>query len=205
MSETQGVRRWVSIATLTLLAMLTVASTLNIRDMAEQTHTATGAASWIVSIAIGGTLSVLAYVASITDGRTRTMATTFAVFAALVSTALQVSLFLGRGAPVAVALAFGIGVPFFEVALALTDSMLRRYSTPVPITVTHTVETPTMYTVSDTVETPSADGVRAATNSRADGVNVTQLAKQLGVSRATVYRKLNSGELQPHLNGATGD
>ena len=205
MSEMQQVRRWVSIATLTLLGMLTVASVLNIHDMAEATHTANGLPAWIVSFAIGGTLSVLAYVASITDGNTRTVSIVFAVFAATVSTALQVSLFVDRGAALPVALAFGVGVPFFEVALAITDSMLRRYVPAVSHTVLNTDETPAVHTVTNTVETPAADDVRTPTNTRPDGVNVTQLAKQLGVSRATVYRKLNSGELQPHLNGATGD
>ena len=185
--------------------MLTVASVLNIHDMAEATHTANGLPAWIVSIAIGGTLSVLAYVASITDGHTRTASVIFAVFAATVSTALQVSLFIDRGAQWPVAVAFGVGVPFFEVALAITDSMLRRYETTAPHTVTvhgaHTVATP----VTNTVETPVQDSVQDKPHTRADGVNVSELARQLGVSRATVYRKLNSGELQPHLNGATGD
>ena len=205
MTDTRNVQRWVSVATLVLLFMLTVASVLNIHDMAEATHTANGLPAWIVSIAIGGTLSVLAYVASITDGHTRTASVIFAVFAATVSTALQVSLFLDRGAQWPVAVAFGVGVPFFEVALAITDSMLRRYETPAPHTVTvqgtHTVATP----VTNTVETPVQDSVPDKPNTRADGVNVSELARQLGVSRATVYRKLNSGELQPHLNGATGD
>ena len=124
----QSVQTGVSRVTLLLLAMLTIASVLNIHDMAVATHASGGLAAWIVSIAIGGTLSVLAYVASITDGRTRTVATVFAVFAAGVSTALQVSLFLERGAALPVSLAFGVGVPFFEVALAVTDSMLRRYA-----------------------------------------------------------------------------
>jgi len=202
MSEMQQVRRWVSIATLTLLGMLTVASTLNIRDMAEQTHTATGAASWIVSVAIGGTLSVLAYVASITDGRTRTMATTFAVFAALVSTALQVSLFLGRGAPVAVAVAFGIGVPFFEVALALTDSMLRRYVMPVQAP-SKKAKSVTPVPVQDvTPVTPAPVQVDDAPT-----VNKSELARQYNVSRQTIDRWIKQGKLQPdmHLNGATGD
>ena len=205
MTDTRNVQRWVSVATLVLLFMLTVASVLNIHDMAEATHTANGLPAWIVSIAIGGTLSVLAYVASITDGHTRTASVIFAVFAATVSTALQVSLFLDRGAQWPVAVAFGVGVPFFEVALAITDSMLRRYETTAPHTVTvhgaHTVATP----VTNTVETPVQDSVQDKPNTRADGVNVSELARQLGVSRATVYRKLNSGELQPHLNGATGD
>ena len=205
MTDTRNVQRWVSVATLVLLFMLTVASVLNIHDMAEATHTANGLPAWIVSIAIGGTLSVLAYVASITDGHTRTASVIFAVFAATVSTALQVSLFLDRGAQWPVAVAFGVGVPFFEVALAITDSMLRRYETTAPHTVTvqgtHTVATP----VTNTVETPVQDSVPDKPNTRADGVNVSELARQLGVSRATVYRKLNSGELQPHLNGATGD
>ena len=205
MTDTRNVQRWVSVATLVLLFMLTVASVLNIHDMAEATHTANGLPAWIVSIAIGGTLSVLAYVASITDGHTRTASVIFAVFAATVSTALQVSLFIDRGAQWPVAVAFGVGVPFFEVALAITDSMLRRYETPAPHTVTvqgtHTIATP----VTNTAETPVQDSVPDKPNTRADGVNVSELARQLGVSRATVYRKLNSGELQPHLNGATGD
>ena len=205
MTDTRNVQRWVSVATLVLLFMLTVASVLNIHDMAEATHTANGLPAWIVSIAIGGTLSVLAYVASITDGHTRTASVIFAVFAATVSTALQVSLFIDRGAQWPVAVAFGVGVPFFEVALAITDSMLRRYETPAPHTVTvqgtHTVATP----ITNTIETPVQDSVPDKPNTRADGVNVSELARQLGVSRATVYRKLNSGELQPHLNGATGD
>lgn len=129
-TESTKVRRLVSGATLALLLMLTIASVANIRDMAEATHAAAGLASLLVAVAIGGTLSVLAYVASITDGSTRTLAASFATFAAVVSTSLQVSLFLERGAGWPVALAFGAGVPFFEIALALTDSMLRRYVEP---------------------------------------------------------------------------
>lgn len=211
-AEAQHVRRWVSRVTLMLLALLTVASVLNIHDMAEATHAAGGIAAWIVSIAIGGTLSVLAYVASITDGDTRRMAAGFAVFAAIVSTALQVSLFLDRGAHMAVALAFGLGVPFFEVALALTDSMLRRYATPVPDsvpvtvqnTVPDTVTPPVPVTVQNTAPDSAPDTVtQHATRTAQHTVNVTELARQLGVSRTTVYRRLNNGELS--LNGATGD
>lgn len=209
-TEPNTVHRWVSRVTLVLLALLTVASVQNIHDMAEATHAANGASAWIVSIAVGGTLSVLAYVASITDGRTRWTAIAFASFAAIVSTALQVSLFQSRGAQMAVALAFGLGVPFFEVALALTDSMLRRYSTPVatpshdsarntaPDTVSDAMRTTVAHTVPDTMQHTIADTVRTTVP-----VNVSQLAKQLGVSRSTVYRRLQNGELS--LNGATGD
>ena len=208
-SDAAQVRHWVSNVTLMLLALLTVASVLNIHDMAEVTHAAGGIAAWIVSIAIGGTLSVLAYVASITDGDTRRMAAGFAVFAAIVSTALQVSLFLDRGAHLAVALAFGLGVPFFEVALALTDSMLRRYATPVANTVSNTVSDTARNTVSGTVSGTARNTVSntvsntARNTQHATGVNVSQLAKQLGVSRSTVYRRLSTGELS--LNGAQGD
>ena len=209
-TEPNTVHRWVSRVTLVLLALLTVASVQNIHDMAQATHAANGASAWIVSVAVGGTLSVLAYVASITDGRTRWTAIAFASFAAVVSTALQVSLFQARGAQLAVALAFGLGVPFFEVALALTDSMLRRYSTPVatpshdtarntvPDTVSDAMRTTVAHTVPDTMQHPVADTVRTTVP-----VNVSQLAKQLGVSRSTVYRRLQNGELS--LNGATGD
>ncbi len=201
-TEPNTVHRWVSRVTLVLLALLTVASVQNIHDMAEATHAANGASAWIVSVAVGGTLSVLAYVASITDGRTRWTAIAFASFAAVVSTALQVSLFQARGAQLAVALAFGLGVPFFEVALALTDSMLRRYSTPVATpshdTAPDTVRNTAPDTVPDSLRQPAPDTVRNTVP-----VNVSQLARQLGVSRSTVYRRIESGELS--LNGATGD
>ena len=209
-TEPNTVHRWVSRVTLVLLALLTVASVQNIHDMAEATHAANGASAWIVSVAVGGTLSVLAYVASITDGRTRWTAIAFASFAAVVSTALQVSLFQARGAQLAVALAFGLGVPFFEVALALTDSMLRRYSTPVATpshdtarnTAPDTVPNTAPDTVPDTLRHTVADTVRNSPRPTVP-VNVSQLAKQLGVSRSTVYRRIESGELS--LNGATGD
>jgi len=155
---------------------------------------------------------VLAYVASITDGDTRRMAAGFAVFAAIVSTALQESLFLDRGAQLAVALAFGLGVPFFEVALALTDSMLRRYATPVPDSVPDTVQNtvpdtvtpPVPVTVQNTVPDSAPDTVtQQPSRNTQHTVNVTELARQLGVSRTTVYRRLQAGDLS--LNGATGD
>lgn len=136
------VRRYVSAATLALLGALTLASVVNLHDMAIATHAADWLTAWIIAFAIGATLSVLAYVASITDGSTRTVATVFAIVAALTSSALQVSLFLERGATIAVALAFGAGVPFFEVALALTDSMLRRYATVQVAPVQEPVATP---------------------------------------------------------------
>lgn len=213
MSESTQVQRWVSRVTLALLALLTVASIVNLHDMAEATHTADGVTAWIVAVAIGGTLSVLVYVASITDGSTRTVATSFAIFAALVSTVLQVSLFLSRGANAGVALAFGVGVPFFEVALALTDSMLRRYVAPATVKVTQNTTVKAKRTVAEPVQvdvTPAPEPVQAAPPPvQVDSVqeakrkaNVTALARQLGVSRTTVYRRIQAGELQ--LNG-TGD
>lgn len=228
--ETQQVRHWVSRVTLMLLALLTVASVLNIHDMAEMTHTAGGVAAWIVAIAVGGTLSVLAYVASITDGDTRRMAAVFAVFAAIVSTALQVSLFLSRGAHPAVAVAFGIGVPFFEIALALTDSMLRRYAvsqtvaqpvakadrkpaaettaraksaTPKPAPETQPATSPDATPATPAAPAPVAPTVAqpVAAPSHTDApVTKTELARQLGISRATLHRRMKAGELS--LNGA---
>lgn len=225
--ETATVRHWVSRVTLLLLALLTVASVLNIHDMAEATHTAGGLAAWIVAIAVGGTLSVLAYVASITDGETRRMAAVFAVFAAVVSTALQVSLFLSRGAHPAVAVAFGVGVPFFEIALALTDSMLRRYTVAAPLSqsvakpVAPVAPKPAAATAPkpkpvqpatpvapvadapDATPTPAADTPRTVALPVASGANISQLAQQLGVSRSTLYRRMKAGA--PAMNGAAAD
>lgn len=225
--DTAAVRHWVSRVTLLLLALLTVASVLNIHDMAEATHTAGGLAAWIVAIAVGGTLSVLAYVASITDGETRRMAAVFAVFAAVVSTALQVSLFLSRGAHPAVAVAFGVGVPFFEIALALTDSMLRRYTVAAPVsqpvakpvassapkaaaatppkpktTQPATPVAPASDTPDATPE-PVADAPRTVAAPVAPGGNISQMAQQLGVSRSTLYRRMKAGDLS--MNGAAAD
>ena len=53
-------------------------------------------------------------------------------------------------------------------------------------------------TVPDTMRHTAPDTVRNTVP-----VNVSQLAKQLGVSRSTVYRRIESGELS--LNGAIGD
>jgi hypothetical protein len=205
MSENTQVQRWVSRVTLALLALLTVASIVNLHDMAEATHTADGVTAWIVAVAIGGTLSVLVYVASITDGSTRTVATSFAIFAALVSTVLQVSLFLSRGANAGVALAFGVGVPFFEVALALTDSMLRRYVAPAtvkqlaPVTVDAVTVQPT----------PQPAPKHAQVAPATDTVNKSELARKFQVSRPTINTWLESGKLRLtndgwQLNGANG-
>lgn len=128
MSELQSVRVWVSRATLLLLVVLTVSSVINIYDMAAATHTAEGWTAWVVSVGIAATLSVMVYVAAITDGRTRALTTAFAIVAVVISATLQGALFLTRGSAWPVALAFGVGVPLFEIFLALTDSMLRKYA-----------------------------------------------------------------------------
>ncbi len=96
------------------------------------TRTANWFTAWGVAIGIGATLAVLSYVASVTDGKVRKIVTAFAVVAAGTSATLQISLFLQRGADPWVAVAFGAGIPFFEIALALTDSMLRRYTGAAP-------------------------------------------------------------------------
>jgi hypothetical protein len=185
--------------------MLTISSVLNIHDMAEATHTADGLPAWIVSIAIGGTLSVLAYVASITDGRTRTWAIVFASFAAFVSTMLQVSLFAERGATWLVAVAFGVGVPFFEVALAITDSMLRRYVTPAtvaqvaPVTVQADTVQPTPQPAQVTPETDTVPEVKLTPAT--DTPNKSQLARQFQVSRTTIGTWLDTGKLRMTHNG----
>lgn len=71
-----------------------------------------------------------------------------------------------------------------------------------PVTVEDVTQEPEQVTESVTVDgaTP-AKPKRKAKPTKANA-GVTALAKKLGVSRTTVYRKLNSGELQ--LNG-TGD
>lgn len=125
--ELAHVRKVVSWITLTLLIVLTLASIVNLYDMALMTHAANELTGFGAALGLGATLATLSYVASITDGRVRLTVTCFALVAAAVSATLQVSLYLMRGADWGVALAFGAGLPFFEIALALTDSMLRRY------------------------------------------------------------------------------
>lgn len=130
--ELQNVRKNVSKATIILLVVLTLASVVNLYEMAIMTHAANWFTALGVACGIGATLAVLAYVASVTDGKVRWIVTCFAVVAAGTSATLQISLFIQRGADPWVAVAFGAGLPFFEIALALTDSMLRRYTVSAP-------------------------------------------------------------------------
>jgi DNA-binding NtrC family response regulator len=136
-----------------------------------------------------------------------------------------VSLFLSRGAHPAVAVAFGIGVPFFEIALALTDSMLRRYTVPAPVsqvvsrtdrkpsaetparakvaTPRPTPETAPDATPATPVATPETQNTAATLPAPSVATTKTELARQLGISRATLHRRLKTGELS--LNGAAAD
>ena len=195
------VRRYVSSVTLTLLVILTVASIVNLRDMANLTHAASGLTSWIVAVGIGATLTTLSYVASVTDGKTRTTVTGFAIVAAFTSATLQVSLFVTRGATLWVSIAFGAGVPFFEVALALTDSMLRRYVNHTqnavepakkaqPVKVPQTPVTPHSAPPAPpvTVAVPAPPKVAPVTVAMENwqALTVTELAERLDVSRQTV-------------------
>lgn len=195
------VRRYVSSVTLTLLVILTVASIVNLRDMANLTHAASGLTSWIVAVGIGATLTTLSYVASVTDGKTRTTVTGFAIVAAFTSATLQVSLFVTRGASLWVSIAFGAGVPFFEVALALTDSMLRRYvghtqnvqETPqkaqpvsVPLAPAKPHSAPPAQAVKVVApQAPKVEPVKVATTDW-KALTITELAERLDVSRQTV-------------------
>ena len=203
------VRRYVSAATLALLGALTLASVINLHDMAAMTHAVDGLSAWVVALAIGATLSVLAYVASITDGATRNVATGFAIVAAITSATLQVSLFLERGAALGVAVAFGAGVPFFEIALALTDSMLRRYATVQVAPVQEAVATPVRKprpvqvepvamepapvapTIAPTIATElpeQPDKKTRALQMLQEGLPKAHVARELDVNPSTVHR-----------------
>lgn len=77
----------------------------------------------------------------------------------------------------------------------------RKHVTPVtPVTLEDVTPEPESVTVDDA--TPAKPKRKAKPKAQKSNAGVTELARKLGVSRTTVYRKLNSGELQ--LNG-TGD
>lgn len=174
--DLRNVRKNVSKATIVLLIVLTLTSIAALHEMADMTHAANWFTAWGVAVGIGATLAVLSYVASVTDGKVRKIVTVFAVVAAGTSATLQISLFLQRGADPWVAVAFGAGIPFFEIALALTDSMLRRYTVAAPSqTVQETPQATKGRTGRSGAPTPHSDPVAGA----GDNLNDNEYAETI--------------------------
>lgn len=115
----------VSWLVLILIAALTLASILNIIQKSGSYHR--GYSAILVGVGFGLSLAVTTYIVMIAESaKTRWVAATFAVVFAGVSATIQTALYLDEHAPFAVALAYGVGVPGFEAALAILEALLRR-------------------------------------------------------------------------------
>lgn len=115
----------VSWLVLALIAVLTLASILNIIQKSASYHH--GFSAKLIGIGFGLSLAVTVYVVMIADtAKTRWTAASFAVIFAAVSATIQTALYLDEHAPLLVALAYGVGVPGFEAALAILEALLRR-------------------------------------------------------------------------------
>lgn len=115
----------VSWIVLALISALTLASILNIIQKSASYHN--GFSAKLIGIGFGLSLAVTVYVVMIANSaKTRWTAASFAVVFAAVSATIQTALYLDEQAPLAVALAYGMGVPGFEAALAILEALLRR-------------------------------------------------------------------------------
>lgn len=115
----------VSWLVLALIAALTLASIINIIAKSKSYHA--GFSANLIGIGFGVSLALTVYIVMIANtAKTRWTAAIFAAIFAGVSATIQTALYLDESAPLAVALAYGIGVPGFETALAILEALLRR-------------------------------------------------------------------------------
>lgn len=115
----------VSWLVLGLIAALTLASILNIIQKSDSYHN--GFSAKLIGVGFGLSLAVTVYVVMIANtAKTRWTAASFAVIFAGVSATIQTALYIDEHAPLAVAIAYGVGVPGFEAALAILEALLRR-------------------------------------------------------------------------------
>lgn len=115
----------VSWIVLALIAALTLASIINIIAKSKSYHA--GFSANLIGIGFGVSLAVTVYIVMIANtAKTRWTAATFAAVFAVVSATIQTALYLDESAPLAVAIAYGAGVPGFEAALAILEALLRR-------------------------------------------------------------------------------
>lgn len=110
---------------LALIAALTLASIINIIAKSKSYHA--GFSANLIGVGFGVSLAVTVYIVMIANtAKTRWTAAAFAAIFAAVSATIQTALYLDESAPMAVALAYGVGVPGFEAALAILEALLRR-------------------------------------------------------------------------------
>lgn len=118
-----------------LIGALTFASIANITQKTRHYHN--GGSAMLIGIGFGLALAVTVYVVMIaTKAQTRRVAIYMAAVFATVSAVIQTALYVDEGAPFLVAMAYGVGVPGFEAALAALEALLRREMAEESATVT---------------------------------------------------------------------
>jgi len=119
--------RIVRIISIALIALLASASVRNIHDRSLEVHTVSGWHIWNIAIGFALFFALVVYAAMVArQQRTKIALAPIVVLAGAVTSAIQTGLYLNHGAGWMTALAFGVGVPLAEGALAVVDALMER-------------------------------------------------------------------------------
>lgn len=197
--------------TLTLIASLTVSSFVNIAEKSLQYHDSWS--SWLVSVGFAVSFSLTVYIVMIAQtAATRTAAIVSATVFGVVSATIQTSVYIDSGASLFVSLAYGVGVPGFEAALAILHALLSHEEKAVTVTEAHPLtqhvtitdtptDTPTVKPLTLTVTERRGKLSQLLTTVTVNADMVTRWAKEFGASERTIWRDIAA--LQPA--GEAGD
>lgn len=110
-----------------LIALLATASVRNIHDRSVEVHTVGGWHIWNISIGFALFFALSVYAAMVAKRtRTKVALAPIALMAGAVTSAIQTGLYLNHGAGWLTAIAFGVGVPAAEGALAIVDALMEQ-------------------------------------------------------------------------------
>jgi len=185
--------------TLTLIAALTVSSLVNIAEKSLQYHDSWS--SYLVSVGFAVSFSLTVYIVMIAQTvKTRTAAIVSASVFGVVSATIQTSVYIDSGAGLFVSLAYGVGVPGFEAALAILHALLSHEEVATVSSSAVTVTEPVSVVDTDKPLSLSVSERRSRlsqllTVTQATTDSVSSWAKEFGASERTIWRDI--AVLQP--------
>ena len=169
-------RQRLSQIALTLLVVLTIASITNIHSVVYALHGMGRSwlenvlVPWAIAVGFGAGFSLLIYIIMVSKARsTKVTATTFGIIFGLVSGIIQTQVYVE--ASTIIAYAFGFGVPFFEAAIAIVDSLLRAEEASHPAdhsTISSEIHNRSEASHSTTPQTPISTAVQSARQTARD-------------------------------------
>jgi len=119
--------RLVRTVSFVLIALLASASVRNIHDRSIEVHTVHGWHIWNISIGFALFFALTVYATMVARHRsTKYALAPIVVLAGVTTSAIQVGLYLNHNAGWWTAIAFGVGVPAAEGALAIVDALMER-------------------------------------------------------------------------------